>query len=242
LSDKTGILVLVAAAIIGAALVGASLVIKSSVDRTTAELAGLRTALTEATGGGRAEPARAPARPDRPDPSRRYSVETDGAPVRGPESAPVSIVEFSDFQCPFCRRVTPTMSQLRADYGDKVRIVFKNLPLSIHPKAPAAHAAAEAAHRQGKFWEMHDRIFANQGQLEPEVFERYAKEIGLDMKQYRADVASSEVKERIAKDVAEARSLGVTGTPGFFINGRFVSGAQPYGTFKRLVDEELGKG
>jgi protein-disulfide isomerase len=242
LTDKSGILVLVAAVIVGASFVGASLVIKSSVDRTTAELEGLRTALSAMTGAQRPERARAPARPDRPDPGRRYTVETDGAPALGPESAPVSIVEFSDFQCPFCRRVTPAMSQLRADYGDQVRIVFKNLPLSIHPKAPAAHAAAEAAHRQGKFWEMHDRIFANQGQLEPEVFERYAKEIGLDLEQFRADVASAEVRERIAEDMAEARRLGVTGTPGFFINGRFVSGAQPYGTFKRLVDEELGEG
>jgi protein-disulfide isomerase len=139
-------------------------------------------------------------------------------------------------------RVTPTMDKLVSEYGDQVRIVFKNLPLSIHPKAQAAHAAAEAAHRQGNFWGMHDRIFANQRNLEPEVFEGYAEAMGLDMDRYRADVASSDVKKRIGDDMVEAQKLGVSGTPGFFVNGRFVSGAQPFETFKRLVDEELGKG
>jgi protein-disulfide isomerase len=235
--------VVVGALILGASVVGASFVIRSSVDRVTGELTSMRTAMAAAPDAGRAEAAaRARARGSRPDPSRRYTINTKGSPARGPESAKVSIVEFSDFQCPFCRRVTPTMDKLTTEYGDQVRIVFKNLPLSIHPKAQGAHAAAEAAHRQGKFWEMHDRIFANQRNLEPEVFEGYAKEIGLDMDRYRADVASSDVKDRIGADMEEAQKLGVSGTPGFFVNGRFVSGAQPFETFKRLVDEELGKG
>ena len=233
--------VVIAALILGASVVGASLVIRSSVDRVTGELASMRSAMGVVPDAARAKPA-ARARGSRPDPNRRYTINTKGSPARGPESARVSIIEFSDFQCPFCSRVTPTMDKLVTEYGDQVRIVFKNLPLSIHPKAQAAHAAAEAAHRQGKFWEMHDRIFANQRALEPEVFEGYAEAMGLDMDRYRADVASSDVKKRIGDDMVEAQKLGVSGTPGFFINGRFVSGAQPFETFKRLVDEELGKG
>jgi protein-disulfide isomerase len=120
--------------------------------------------------------------------------------------------------------------------------VFKHLPLSIHPKAPAAHAASEAAHRQGKFWEMHDKIFANQAAMSPEQYEKYAQEIGLDLEQFKRDVVSSEVKARVDADVKEAGSLGVTGTPAFFVNGRFLSGAQPFAAFKTLIDEELGKG
>ena len=241
MDEKTGMWVVVAALILGASVVGASLVIRSSVDRVTGELASMRSAMGVGPKGARAEPA-ARARGSRPDPNRRYTINTKGSPVRGPESARVSIVEFSDFQCPFCGRVTPTMDKLVTEYGDQVRIVFKNLPLSIHPKAQAAHAAAEAAHRQGKFWEMHDRIFANQRALEPEVFEGYAEAMGLDMDRYRTDIASSDVKKRIGDDMMEAQKLGVSGTPGFFVNGRFVSGAQPFETFKRLVDEELGEG
>jgi protein-disulfide isomerase len=239
LNEKAGFMLVLAAAILGASLVGASLLVKSSVDRTSEEIAALRDTLK-----GAAPPPRqqAQARPGRPDPSKRYEIETAGSPARGPKSAEVSIVEFSDFQCPFCGRVSPTLERVEKEYGDKVRIVFKHLPLSIHPKAPAAHAASEAAHRQGKFWEMHDAIFANQRELEPAKFEEYAEEMGLDMKQYRADVASSGVKARVDGDKEEARKLGVTGTPGFFINGRFFSGAQPFEAFKERIDEELDKG
>ena len=127
-------------------------------------------------------------------------------------------------------------------YGEKVRIVFKHLPLSIHPKAPAAHAAAEAAHRQGKFWEMHDKIFANQQQMSPEQYRIYAEELGLDLARFDQDVADPAVKKRIDGDTQEAAKLLVRGTPGFFINGRFLSGAQPFAAFKRLIDEELDQG
>ncbi len=239
MTDRTGIWVVIAALILGASVVGASFVIRSSVDRVTGELEDMRSAM-----GAPPDAAKAArrARGSKPDPDRRYTINTKGSPTRGPALARISIVEFSDFQCPFCARVTPTMDKLVTEYGDKVRIVFKNLPLSIHSKAPAAHAAAEAAHRQGKFWEMHDRIFADQRNLAPEAFEGYAADMGLDMDRYRADVASSDVKKRIGADMEEAQKLGVTGTPGFFINGRFVSGAQPFETFKRLIDEELDKG
>ena len=116
------------------------------------------------------------------------------------------------------------------------------MPLSNHPKAPAAHAAAEAANRQGKFWEMHDKIFSQQRSMSSEKFLEYAGEIGLDVEKFKKDLKSPTVQNRINGDKKEAATLGVTGTPGFFINGRFVSGAQPYETFQRYIDEELGKG
>jgi protein-disulfide isomerase len=111
----------------------------------------------------------------------------------------------------------------------------------MHKKAPAAHAASEAAHRQGKFWEMHDLIFANQSKLDAETFFGYAEQLGLDLDRFKADYVSTTVKEKVDADAAEASKLGLTGTPGFFINGRYLRGAKPFEDFKRLIDEELGK-
>ena len=116
------------------------------------------------------------------------------------------------------------------------------MPLSFHKKADAAHAAAEAAHLQGKFWEMHDKIFADQRGMSPAKYEQYAQEIGLDVEKFKKDLASPEVKKRIDGDKRDAASLGVTGTPAFFVNGRYLSGAQPFDAFKRLIDEALKKG
>ena len=126
-------------------------------------------------------------------------------------------------------------------YPNDVRIVFKHMPLSFHSNAPAAHAAAESALMQGKFWEMHDLIFKNQRNLSPATFEKYAKDIGLDVAQYKKDLTSPKAKKRIEGDTSQARGLGATGTPAFYINGRFLSGAQPIESFKRLIDEELKK-
>lgn len=110
----------------------------------------------------------------------------------------------------------------------------------MHKKAPAAHAATEAAHKQGRFWEMHDLIFANQRDLEPETFFKYANQLGLDEAKFRSDYTSPAVKARVDADMKEAGTLGVTGTPGFFVNGRFLSGAKPFEEFKKVIDEELG--
>ena len=122
-----------------------------------------------------------------------------------------------------------------------MRIVFKHMPLSIHPKAPAAHAAAEAAYRQGKFWEMHDKIFENQRNMSPENYVEYATEIGLDVERFKKDVASPEVKSRIDGDTQDAQKLGATGTPAFFVNGYFLSGAKPFESFKVVIDKELAE-
>jgi protein-disulfide isomerase len=240
MANPSGAPTLVAALIVSAALVGSATLLKSSVDRTTAEIGAVKDALGRLEASA-ARPAAA-AQAGRPDPSRRYTVNTNGSPSRGKDTAKIAIVEFSDFQCPFCGRVTPTLEEVRKNYADDVRIVFKHLPLSMHPKAPAAHAAAEAAHRQGKFWEMHDRIFANQAEMSPEKYVEYAQQLGLDVEKFKRDVASEEVKQRIAADASEAAKLGVSGTPGFFVNGRFLSGAQPYASFDALIKEELGRG
>jgi len=120
-----------------------------------------------------------------------------------------------------------------------VRIVFKHMPLSNHSKAPAAHAAAEAAHRQGKFWEMHDKIFEDQRGMSPEKYLEYAAELSLDVEQFKKDIVSAEVKSRIDADSKDAQKVGATGTPAFFVNGRFLSGAKPFEAFKEIIDKEL---
>ncbi len=117
--------------------------------------------------------------------------------------------------------------------------MFKHMPLSIHAKAAAAHAAAEAAYRQGKFWEMHDKIFEKQREMSPEKYLEYAAELALDVEQFKKDIASAEVKTRIDADSSDARKLGATGTPAFFVNGFFLSGAKPFEAFKEIIDKEL---
>jgi protein-disulfide isomerase len=232
---------LIAALLISFSIIGASFFVASSLDRATAQLE----VATDVLGNlplaaGPAANAR-PTRPNRPDANREYKVALGDAPVRGSDEAPVTIVEWSDFQCPFCNRVNPTLVKIQEEYGDQVRFAFKHMPLSIHPQAAAAHAASEAAHRQGKFWEMHDRIFANQRDLALPTLEGYAATMGLDMDQFRNDMKGEAVSKTINDDLQQAATLGVTGTPSFFINGKFLSGAQPFASFKRAIDEALEK-
>jgi protein-disulfide isomerase len=120
-----------------------------------------------------------------------------------------------------------------------VQIAFKHMPLAMHSKAPDAHAAAEAAHLQGKFWGMYDKIFANMRSMNPEQYLEYARELGLDIGKFKRDLKSAAVKERIDADTRQAIRLGLTGTPAFFVNGRFLSGAQPFPAFRYLIDQEL---
>ncbi len=231
--------ILIAALLVSFSIIGGSFFIANSLDRTTAQIELAADTLENLPVAG--APAARPNRPTRPDQNKRYEVSVGEAPTRGRADAPVTIVEWSDFQCPFCGRVEPTLARIEEEYGDRVRFVFKHLPLSIHPQAGAAHAAAEAAHRQGRFWEMHDRIFSNQRDLREETLEGYAAEIGLDMDRFRKDVSSDEVSKRINEDMKQANQLGVTGTPAFFINGKFLSGAQPFANFKKSIDEALEK-
>lgn len=237
--NSSGRSTIIAAVLVSFSILAASFFIGDALKETTAELALVTAALEEVELAGDGAPGRPPSRPARPDRDKQYDVEIGEAPTKGPDDAIVTIVEWSDFQCPFCNRVSPTLARIEDEYGDKVRLVFKHMPLSIHPQAPQAHAAAEAAHRQGKFWEMHDRIFSNQRDLSVATLESHARAIGLDMDQYAKDVADASIKQRIDADMAQASELNVTGTPAFFINGRFLSGAQPFENFKRVIDAAI---
>ena len=132
------------------------------------------------------------------------------------------------------------MKQIEGVYKDKVQIVWKNMPLTtLHKNAMGAALAAEAAHNQGKFWEMHDKLFENQSKLEPEDVKRYAKELGLNVSRFESELQSAEAKKRVSDDMAEASSLGITGTPAFFVNGHYLYGAQPFDGFAKVINAEL---
>ncbi|PZR16718.1 MAG: thioredoxin [Archangium gephyra] len=188
-----------------------------------------------------------PSAPNRPAPGAPpadtsvYKVPIDESPIRGPNNALVTIVEFSDYQCPFCSRAHNTILELEKQYEGKIRVVMKQHPLDFHPRAKPAALAALAAGEQGKYWQMHDKLFANQQQLEDATFEGYAKDLGLNVEKWKADMQLPKFQQQIAKETALAMQIGATGTPAFFINGKKISGAQPIDNFKRVIDEELGK-
>lgn len=167
-------------------------------------------------------------------------IDSKGAPFRGPEDAPVTVVLFSDFQCPYCVRVMPLLDELAKAYPTKVKIVFKNFPLQSHQVAMPAAIAALAAHRQGKFWPMHDKIFANNSALTPDKFTAFAKEIGLNMEQFAKDSADPGVRLQVQQDLQNGMQAGVRGTPTLFVNGRRVNQRSLDG-IKAMIDEELQK-
>jgi protein-disulfide isomerase len=170
----------------------------------------------------------------------RADVAVDGAPFRGPAAAPVAIVEFSDFHCPFCQQVASTLRQLLSRYDDKVKLVHRDFPNeNIHPEATKAAEAARCAHEQGKFWEYHDALFANAPKATQEQLGVYARQVGLEVPSFERCLASGRQVPAVQRDVNEGTRLGVTGTPAFFINGRLLSGAQPLESFVRVIEEEL---
>ncbi len=173
------------------------------------------------------------------DPNHPYRLPVDKSPVRGAVDAPVTIVEFSDYQCPFCARAEPAIEEVLKDYPGKVRLVYKQFPLtSIHPHALGAAYAAAAAQQQGKFWEMHDLLFANQRALAPEQLASYAKQIGLDVDKFEKDMDSPEVKGLVQADMRLAQRVGIRGTPTIFVNGRLVQNRSVEG-LKQLIDPLL---
>jgi protein-disulfide isomerase len=175
-----------------------------------------------------------------PPPVFRAAVSVDGSPSRGPADAPVTIVEFSDFHCPFCRKVQPVLAELLSRYGDRVRLVYKDFPLdNLHPQARAAAEAARCAGDQEKFWEYHDRVYAGPSDGSPAALRAMAEEVGLDLAAFDECQSSRKYQAAVQKDLQEGAGLGITGTPGFFINGRFLSGAQPMEAFVRIIEEEL---
>lgn len=171
----------------------------------------------------------------------RVEVEAIG-PSRGPDDAIVTIVEFSDFQCPFCQRVVPTIDQIVAKYPTQVRFVYRNLPLNnIHPRAQAAAEAAACAGKQGNFWGYHDLIFANNRALTDEDFENHATEIGLDMQAFRECVQNRETQQIVDADLAAAEGLRISGTPSFMINGIPMHGAQSFEALSKAIDAEIAR-
>ncbi len=179
--------------------------------------------------------------PGRPDPADTFKVPLADAPTRGKDTALVTIVIFSDFQCPYCKRVVPTLEALESQYGSDLRLAFRHNPLSFHTSAMPAARAAMAAHEQGKFWEMHDKLFENQKDLTEANFNKWARELGLDVKRFKKDYADAAIERKIKDDQSAGITLGARGTPAFFVNGRFVSGAQPKESFEKVIDEELTK-
>jgi protein-disulfide isomerase len=171
----------------------------------------------------------------------RTDVTTEGAPATGPATAVVTIVEFSDFHCPFCRQVLPTLSQLASRYGDKVRLVFRDYPIEqLHPGASRAHGAARCANEQGKFWAYHDALYAK-APAQGEQFKQIGQDVGLDLPAFERCLASNKYDPAIRKDLEDGAKAGVTGTPTFFINGRPLIGAQSLERFAQIIDDELAR-
>jgi protein-disulfide isomerase len=169
----------------------------------------------------------------------QFALAAGDSPSIGPKDAKVTILHYFDYQCPFCARVVPAIDQIAKDYPDSVRIVFKMHPLSIHPNAVPAAEAAMAAAAQGKFFEMHRKLFENQQSLTREKFLSIAKEIGLNVEKFTKDLDAHTYAAQIQKEAKEVEDLGASGTPASFVNGRYLSGAKPYASFKDMIDEEM---
>src|SRR5581483_4391736 len=208
----------------------------------------VRTAVTEAmftaVAGLPSNPGSVAAQPQQPpteDPNQRFTVSAEGNPAIGPENAPVTMIEFGDFQCPFCKRFhDETLSPLLKKYEGKIRFVYRDFPISsIHPFAQGAAEAAECAYEQKKFWEYHDLLFQKQPQLAKDDLLTYAKQLNLDMKAFQACIDSGKYAQEVQSDYQTGLQLGVNGTPTFYINGRRLIGAMPTEAFTALIDAEL---
>jgi protein-disulfide isomerase len=169
----------------------------------------------------------------------RVSVELGDAPVRGNPAAPVTILEFSDFQCPYCVRARPAVARVREVYGDKVRFAFRHFPLSFHAQAQKAGEAAACAGDQGRFWEMHDRLWANAQKLAVPDLKEHAAALGLDPAAFDKCLDSGRHAGVVERDEEAGQGYGVSGTPAFFVNGRPLVGAQPFEAFQQVIDDEL---
>ena len=199
-----------------------------------------------ASARGAAAPGANAPQPRRPDPTAVYSVPIDGDPIVGKATAKVTIVEAYEYACPFCRKVNPTIDELMKQYGDDLRVAYKQYV--VHPQVATTPALAVcAAHKQDKFHDLSNAIWekswpeGRMGDLSEATIVGYAKDLGLNLDKFKADMASEECKKSIAEDQATLAKVGVRGTPAFFINGRFISGAQPIENFKTVIDEEMKK-
>lgn len=173
-----------------------------------------------------------------------WRVPVGNSPVYGKADAPVTIIEFSDFQCPYCKRVGPTMDKIKSTYGDKVRIVWKHEPLPFHPRAePAAELAIEARSQKGDkgFWDAHDKLFESQPKLDDADLEKIGADLGLDMAKVKAAIKDKKYKKDVDADMELGEDVQASGTPHFFVNGRRLVGAQPFEKFQKIIDEEVQK-
>ena len=169
-------------------------------------------------------------------------VSAEGAPFKGPPDAPITIVEFSDFQCSYCKRVLAVLGQVLEQYPTQVKLAFRDFPIqNIHPHAQKAAEAAHCAAEQGKFWEYHDLLFEKQDVLPNADHGEHAKALGLETAAFQECIDSRKYKEKVERNYADGVKAGVSGTPAFFINGRLLSGAQPLEAFKTVIDEELDR-
>lgn len=172
----------------------------------------------------------------------RVEIDIKGAPFKGKATAPVTIVKFEDFECPYCKDSQKTLEALLHRYPDKVRLVHKDYPIEeIHPGITKAHEAARCANEQGKFWAYHDKLYANLSKKATDELKKRAAELGLKMVAFEKCLASKKYEAAVQKDIAEGKKAGVSGTPAFFINGRLVAGAQPLERFVQVIDDELSR-
>lgn len=174
-------------------------------------------------------------------PAPRLQIDVSQAPVRGQASAPIALVEFSDFQCPHCKRLQPALERVLEEYRGQVKLYFKNYPIErAHPHAKVAAQAALAAHKQGKFWQFHDRLFAgDQTKMDLPVLEKIAKDLKLDLKKWKADLEAAQAQ--VEKDHADGEKVELTATPSLFINGRQYRGPHAYEELKDWIDEEINR-
>ena len=173
------------------------------------------------------------------EPPRVEFAVAEGTPSRGAADAPVVMIEYTDYQCPYCTRIQPTLNELMTRYEGKILHVFKNLPLPMHAEAPLAAAAALCAQDQGKFWELHDWLFVNQRTLSRESIVAEAENLGVDTGVFSSCIDQGKYAARVKAETAEAHGYGITGTPGFLINGRVITGARPIEMFVDIIDDEL---
>lgn len=166
-------------------------------------------------------------------------IPIEGRPVYGNERAPVTVVVFADFECPHCRSEAPVLRQAVQQFRGQAKLVYKHFPLSMHPRAKAASVATEAAHAQGKFWAMHDQVFAHQTQLEDEDLLRYARAAGLDMEKFKADYQAEKYKKVVEEDRKHGDDLEIEGTPAVFVNGREFNQRLFGGTVEGWIDDAL---
>jgi len=180
-----------------------------------------------------------PTEPTQPTQPTQPTFDLAGKTPRGDASAKVTIVEYSDFQCPYCSRAVPTVEQILKDYDGEVKVYFKHFPLGFHQYAEKAAEAAECASDQGKFWEYHDKLFANQQALTTTDLKKYAGDLGLDTTKFNTCLDTGAKESAVQADFDEGTANGIQGTPSFFINGEVVVGAQPYDAFKTVIDDAL---